>query len=84
GKASSLRGAANTCGSGFLARLARIFVEYDIQVITAKIATFGERVEDIFFITDKQGNRLSDPKLCQRLQENIQQQLDAKINDATY
>ena len=66
---------------GFLARLARIFVEYGIELVTAKITTLGERVEDIFFITDKQGNRLSDPQLCEALQHSIQQQLDAKTTD---
>ncbi len=66
---------------GFLARLSRIFVEFEIELITAKIATLGERVEDVFFITDKRGNRLSDPKLCEALQTSIQQQLDAKATD---
>jgi [protein-PII] uridylyltransferase len=66
---------------GFLARLARIFVEYNIELVTAKISTLGERVEDIFFITDKSGNRLSDPELCENLQKSIQEQLDAKTTD---
>ncbi len=66
---------------GFLARLARIFVEYNIELVTAKITTLGERVEDIFFITDKNGNRLNDPKLCEQLQLSIQQELNAKTND---
>lgn len=66
---------------GFLARLARIFVEYDIELVTAKITTLGERLEDIFFITDKDGNRLSDPAICEALQNTIKSQLDAKATD---
>ncbi|MFT5116631.1 MAG: [protein-PII] uridylyltransferase [Kiritimatiellia bacterium] len=66
---------------GFLARLARIFVEYNIFVVTANIITLGERVEDIFFITDNNGNRLSDPELCTQLQDTICTQLDAKTID---
>jgi [protein-PII] uridylyltransferase len=62
---------------GFLALLARIFVEYDISVVTAKITTLGERVEDVFFITDSTGNRLSDPNICEQLQNAIITQLDA-------
>jgi [protein-PII] uridylyltransferase len=66
---------------GFLARLSRIFVEYNISVVTAKITTLGERVEDIFFITNEAGDRLSDPNICQQLQETICTQLDAKNAD---
>lgn len=66
---------------GFLALLARIFVEHNIALVTAKITTLGERVEDIFFITDQEGNQLSDPKLCEELQETIQKQLDATVTD---
>jgi len=63
---------------GFLARIARIFVEYNIYLVSAKITTLGERVEDIFFITDSMGNRLSDPSICEQLQNSICTQLDAR------
>lgn len=66
---------------GFLARLARIFVEHNVIPTTAKITTLGERVEDVFFITDKSGARLSDPLLCEKLQEDIHKQLDAATID---
>jgi [protein-PII] uridylyltransferase len=66
---------------GFLARIGRVFVEYNITLITAKITTLGERVEDIFFITDAQGDRLSDPALCEQLQDAICTQLDANHID---
>ncbi len=67
---------------GFLARLARIFVEYNINLITANITTLGERVEDIFFITDCDGNPVSDPVTCKNLQEAICTQLDARVIDS--
>lgn len=63
---------------GLLARIARIFIEFNIELVTAKISTLGERVEDVFFITDKKGERLSDPTLCTDLQNVIRQTLDAK------
>jgi len=37
---------------GLLSRIARALAACDIRMQNAKIATFGERVEDIFFITD--------------------------------
>ncbi|AIZ33817.1 [protein-PII] uridylyltransferase [Pseudomonas sp. K1(2024)] len=62
---------------GLLARLGRIFLEFDLSLQNAKIATLGERVEDVFFITDADNQPLSDPHLCSRLQEAIVQQLQA-------
>lgn len=56
---------------GLLARIGRIFAEYDLSVQNAKIATLGERVEDVFFITDANNQPLSDPEFCARLQQAI-------------
>lgn len=56
---------------GLLARIGRIFLEYDLSLQNAKIATLGERVEDVFFVTDANNQPLSDPELCARLQETI-------------
>ncbi len=41
----------------------------------AKIATLGERVEDVFFVTDADNQPLSDPQLCLRLQQAIIKEL---------
>ncbi len=41
---------------GLLSRIARALMECNIQIQNAKIATFGERAEDIFYITDADGN----------------------------
>jgi len=69
---------------GLLARIGRIFLEFDLSLQNAKIATLGERVEDVFFITDADNQPLSDPQLCSRLQEAIVQQLQAgQASDAS-
>jgi len=64
---------------GLLARIGRIFVDNHIAVRKAKISSVGERVEDFFFITDDQGQPISDPDLCHRLQDQICQQLDEHL-----
>ena len=60
---------------GLLARIGTIFLEFDLSLQNAKIATLGERVEDVFFITDANNQPLSDPLLCSRLQDAIVEQL---------
>jgi [protein-PII] uridylyltransferase len=61
---------------GLLARIALVFMEFNIRLHNARIATLGERVEDAFFITDQNGEPLSDPDFCRQLEEAICKQLD--------
>jgi [protein-PII] uridylyltransferase len=60
---------------GLLARVGRIFLDFDLSVLNAKIATLGERVEDVFYVTDADGRPLSDPSLCAALQQALIKQL---------
>ena len=60
---------------GLLARIGGIFLEFNLALVNAKIITLGERVEDVFFITDAEGLPLSDPELCHALQETMIAQL---------
>ncbi|KAA0874661.1 [protein-PII] uridylyltransferase [Nitrincola tapanii] len=68
---------------GLLARLGRIFVEFGISVRKAKISNIGERVEDFFFITDPEGQPISDPQLCRALQERVCEKLDEHLQQNT-
>jgi [protein-PII] uridylyltransferase len=61
---------------GLLARVGSILSKAEIQLHNAKIATFGERAEDIFLITDKNGKMLSSDA-----RQSIKQQLEQVLND---
>ncbi|HNV55448.1 MAG TPA: PII uridylyl-transferase [Pseudomonadales bacterium] len=63
---------------GLLARIGQIFMEFDIYLLKAKIATLGERIDDVFFITDKNRQPIADPVICQRLKQTLCAQLDAQ------
>lgn len=68
---------------GLLARMGRIFLDFDISVQNAKIVTLGERVDDVFVLTDADNQALSDPELCRRLRETIISTLDDSNQPAT-
>lgn len=61
---------------GLLARIGAVLSELDIAVQNARIATLGERAEDVFFVTDRLGNPVSDPQLCERLQQRLKEELN--------
>lgn len=65
---------------GLLARIARIFIAHDLRLHNAKISTLGERIEDIFHITDAAGRPLLDPAANQELEQAICRELDAVQN----
>jgi len=60
---------------GLLSRVGQIFYEQGIVLHNAKIATFGSRAEDVFFVTDGSGNAL-DTSAQQRLRQTLIEALD--------
>lgn len=61
---------------GLLARIGQVMLEHRVRLTNAKIATLGERVEDVFFVTDEKGAPIRDPGVCQQLQEDLCNMLD--------
>ncbi len=64
---------------GLLAVVASVFVEFDINLVTARITTLGERVEDVFYITDQDGRQITDADAHQRLITRISEELDEHV-----
>ncbi|HET7202707.1 MAG TPA: ACT domain-containing protein, partial [Steroidobacteraceae bacterium] len=62
---------------GLLSEIGKVFLAEQIDVITAKIMTIGERAEDVFYITDGQGRPLAEPAR-RRLQESLHAALDRR------
>ncbi len=63
--------------SGLLSKIGKIFNKYKINLHSAKIATIGSRVEDIFYITDLELRPLSDQLLQSKLKEELISVLDS-------
>ena len=64
---------------GLLARVGQIMADNNISIQGAKIQTLGERVEDVFFLTTQQGDRLADDAVCERLREQVCTALDTGL-----
>ena len=45
---------------GLLLQVANALLAFKIRLVTAKVSTFGERAEDVFFITDRDGQPVTD------------------------
>ena len=60
---------------GLLAKIGRAFVALNLQVHNARIATFGEKVEDIFYITDQHHNPISDPEVAKHICDTLKDTL---------
>ena len=63
--------------AGLLTTVGRVFAEFGLDLSTAKIATLGERVEDVFYVTDSSGNNLYDNDFIHRLKERLEHELNA-------
>ena len=63
---------------GLLSQVGQVFLDLHIRLTAAKVATLGERAEDVFFVTSADGEPLDDParrealrtKLIEALEDN--------------
>ena len=61
---------------GLLHKVALCLLENNIRLVNARIATFGERAEDTFFITLRDGSLISDKSTLVKLSRSICESLD--------
>ncbi|MGK0248343.1 MAG: [protein-PII] uridylyltransferase [Oleispira sp.] len=64
---------------GLLARMGEFFMTHNLLMHSAKIMTEGERISDIFFISDCHDDPISDPELCLHIQNEICRILDQQV-----
>ena len=61
---------------GFLAYVGKALVSCDVRLQNAKISTLGERVEDVFFLTDHENQPITDAQTFDCLKKNLKKSLD--------
>ncbi len=67
---------------GLLSRIGRAFVAAGVRLQNARIATLGERVEDVFFVTDQNNEPFRDPDSQSRIREMLIATLDESTDIA--
>ena len=63
---------------GLLAIIGKLFMDYQVELVSAKITTLGERVEDIFYIQGIEQPLLTD-QAATALQTQLREQLDQQV-----
>jgi [protein-PII] uridylyltransferase len=71
GDASTVLSLVSTDRPGLLADVTRVLRDQRLRVHDARIATFGERAEDVFQITDERDRALVDPTQRQALRDAL-------------
>ena len=61
---------------GLLSMIGRVFHKRGILLDAAKIATIGERAEDVFYLTDREHRPLTEPARLEELREVLVRTLD--------
>ena len=58
---------------GLLSRIGQVFAQCGIHVHSAKVATVGERAEDVFLVTDEHNRPIEDPECRDRIRKTLEE-----------
>lgn len=64
---------------GLLAVIAGVLADFNINLVSAKITTLGDRIEDTFYVTDESGEMLTDDGELERVISAICIELDDHV-----
>lgn len=65
--------------SGILASIGKVFAENAVNLQDARLTTLGERVEDLFFVTDQAGNKIDDPATIEKISAELNADLEQRL-----
>jgi [protein-PII] uridylyltransferase len=60
---------------GVLASIGKVFAQHNIQLQNARIATLGERVEDLFYVLNSIFHKITDPEQIESIKSDLKQEL---------
>ena len=59
-----------------LSKIGHVLIQHEIHLVNTKISTFGEKVEDVFYITDLDNQIITDFERLKKLELSIVESLD--------
>ena len=68
---------------GLLAVVGQVFFNHSLRLHSAKISTLGERVEDVFFLTDRTDQIIEESARIEQIQSDLRDALDENTQQAS-
>ena len=68
--------------SGLLYDLTRAISDLNLNIASAHISTFGERVVDVFYVTDLVGHKITNPARGASIRRRLKAAFDGQPTDA--
>lgn len=66
--------------AGILASIGKTFAKHQINLQDARITTLGERVEDLFFVTDQLNKPIDNQKLIEQISSELKAELELRLD----